>query len=141
MAGDRLRTVLRLRKLKEQQALAEVAVSQNQLEQARRNLEERRAAQVVDPVVEERAAVRIRAMQLAGLRAVELTDQARDEVNNSVRQLEDALEGWRTASAKTKSVERLDDRRRLEAAVVAMKSSQRSLDELVLLMRSQGLDR
>lgn len=135
MASDRLRSVLRIRKLKESQALAEVATVQQRIEEARTRVQERKAAEHIDPVVEEQKALRLRAMQISGLRAIELTDEARAEVHRSVVELEEALRSWSAASARTKSVERLDERRKVEAAVAAMRSSQRSLDELVLMLR------
>lgn len=135
---DPLRTVLRLRSIRERQAEAEVAEHRRRVDEARAQLERRRAA------VEERRApellameaARLRAVQLADGRSVELVELAREEVRRAVDDLDAATQRWSEASAGRKTAERLSDRRRADAAMVALRASHKSLDELVVLLRA-----
>ncbi|MEM9711743.1 MAG: flagellar FliJ family protein [Actinomycetota bacterium] len=135
---DPLRTVLRLRRIREQQAEADVAEHRQKVEEARANLAERRARIEAERSVELVAmeAARMRALQLSGLRSVELVEQARDEVRRAVDELDASTRRWSEASAGRKTAERLSERRRTDAAAVAMRASHKSLDELVSLLRA-----
>ena len=81
-------------------------------------------------------AARLRALQLSGIRSVEMMELARHEVRRAVDELDASTRRWSEASAGRKTAERLSDRRRADAAAVAMRASHKSLDELVSLLRA-----
>jgi flagellar export protein FliJ len=135
---DSLRTVLRLRRIREQQAEADLAEHRRRVDQARATLAERR-----QQVENERSAelvameaARMRALQLSGIRSVEMMELAREEVRRAVDELDASTRRWSKASAGRKTAERLSDRRHADAAAVAMRASHKSLDELVSLLRA-----
>lgn len=135
---DPLRSVLRLRKIRERQAEAELAEHHQRVEAARAELARRRSA--LDshraPELMAMEATRLRALQLSGVRSVEMVELARQEVRKAVDELDAATQRWSSASAGRKTAERLSDRRRADAAVVALRASHKSLDELVVLLRA-----
>ncbi|MEO1062735.1 MAG: hypothetical protein AAFZ07_15075 [Actinomycetota bacterium] len=135
---DPLETVLRLRRIREQQAEADVAEHQRRVEEARASLARRRQ-QVEDDRSAELVAMeaaRLRALQLSGVRSVELMELAREEVRKAVDELDASTRRWSQASAGRKTAERLSDRRHADAAVVAVRAGHKSLDELVSLLRA-----
>ncbi|MEM9035313.1 MAG: flagellar FliJ family protein [Actinomycetota bacterium] len=135
---DALKSVLRLRKIREQQAEAEVAEHRRKVEAARAELQRRRAAveEQRAPELQAMEAARLRALQLSGVRSVEMVELAREEVRKAVDELDAATQRWSSASAGRKTAERLSDRRRADAAAVALRASHKSLDELVMLLRA-----
>jgi flagellar export protein FliJ len=129
-----LRTVLRLRRLAERRHEMEVAELRRRLESSRGELEaRRRRQQEMAPPPARTDAVLLRALQLSGIRGEELVREAVEEQRRTQGQLDDAISRWSTASASRKSAERLDERRRFEADAVALRASQKALDELVAL--------
>ena len=86
---DSLRTVLRLRRIREKQAEADLAEHRRRVDEARATLAERR-----QQVENERSAelvameaARMRALQLSGIRSVEMMELAREEVRRAVDEL------------------------------------------------------
>ncbi len=130
---DPIRTVLRLRGIREKQHMAEVAKVNQKISEARERIEERRAGYqerrapetMVDPA-------RLRAIQLSGIHSHELLQMATEELIKTEHELTEARQRWADASAKRKSAERLNDKRNSDAAAAALRASQRSLDDLVV---------
>ena len=136
---DSLKTVLRIRKLRERQRQADMVRSRERLEEARDDLVERtRAAQAAHVPLTTMTAVHLRALQISAEGALDQVRDAERVVADMTREMEEARQRWAEASARTKSVERLSERRNTDAAVVAARNSQRSLDELVQLLRGHG---
>ncbi len=136
MARDRMRAVRRVREIRERQARAGVSRARATADRAQEEIAQRRRDEVM-AMVDELTAIRLRAMQLSGVVAVELTEAARADARRADAEAEEATRRWAEASARSKSAERLADRRTADAAVVSMRASHKSLDELVMLMRDR----
>ncbi len=143
---DPIKSVLRLRGIREKQHLAEVAKVNQKISDARERIQERRVDYQERPVPE--AVVdpaRLRALHLSGIRSNELLEMAIEELVKTEQDLSDARQRWADASAKRKSAERLSDKRNSDAAAAAIRAGQRSLDDLVVTMwgrhPSQGISR
>lgn len=132
---DPLKTVLKLRVIREKQHLVEVAKVNQQISEARERIQDRRAdyqnRPVAGPVVNP---ARLRALHLSGIHSHELLEMAIEELTRTETQLAEARREWSEASSKRKSAERLSDKRRLGAVAVALRASQQSLDDLVITM-------
>lgn len=132
---DPLKTVLRLRGIREKQHLAEVAKVNQKITEARERIHQRRDEYQSRPVIS--AVVnpaRLRALHLSGIHSHELLEMAIEELTKTETQLAEARQAWSESSSKRKSAERLSDKRNLGAAAVAVRASQQSLDDLVVTM-------
>ncbi len=136
MAG-RLGSVLRVRRVQERRAVAEVARAEAEVRDAEQQAEEaarRRLAWAVPSGVP-LDAVRLRACQLQALALHDDEAAALADVAAAGHRRERARARWTTARTALRSVERLDDHRRATEAAHAAARSQAAADELALLRR------
>lgn len=132
---DPLRAVLRMRGIERSKHEAKVAEISRRLGEVRSEIERRESAQAGRaPVPDRVGAIQLRAMHLSGIRGEEMIALAREELDRTRRELEVAQREWAEASAREKSAQRLDGRRAAQARYAALRASQKSLDELALLM-------
>jgi hypothetical protein len=138
MSRDPLGVLARLRAIEEQRAQAAAARAQLAAQAAEHTAASARDAYAARPQPDlALTPVALRALQLQGTGALEVLQEAllaRDEADHARRGAQDALS---MATARRKSVERLTQRRMVEASRAAQAAAQRSLDELVLLGRAQ----
>jgi flagellar biosynthesis chaperone FliJ len=135
--GERsLRPLVWLREIRERQARrllgasnARAALARDELE-ARRRAHEERAG-----IPPELTAAQLRALQLQGVRSIELIAEAAAAYASAREEAERARGEWEQAHARLESAKRLEHRRRVEAARRAEAAAQRSLDQLVLALR------
>lgn len=135
--GERsLRPLIWLRGIRERQARSALGAANARVGAARDELGSRRRAH------EERAglppeltAAQLRALQLQGIRSVELIAEAAAAYAAAREEADRARREWEQAHGRLESAKRLDHRRRLEAARRAEAAAQRSLDQLVLALR------
>jgi hypothetical protein len=134
---SRFRSVLRVRELAERRALGEAAAAQRDV----RSAAEARAARVealaaaVQPAGRALTPLELRTLQLRGLAAHDLVVDAVSEVELAEERHAELVRAWSLASVQRRSVERLAERRRIEAAVAARQAADKALDEIVLLRR------
>ena len=79
--------------------------------------------------------LQLRTLQLQGIRSLELLAEAAAAYEHAELAKESARLSWMNAQTDLKSAEQLDQRRREEGALQARIASQRSLDELSVMMR------
>lgn len=136
--GGRLRSVLRIREVAERRALGEAATAQRVAGAARARLEARtRELAELTPPVRALTSVELRSLQLRGLAQHDLVTDAAADVALAEERHEELLRAWALTAVQRRSVERLDERRRTEAALAARGAADRALDEVVLLRRRQ----
>ena len=112
-----------------------VAEISRRLDEVQSEIGRREAEQAARTPVPDRArAVHLRAIQLSGIRGEEMIALAREELERTRKDLVKAQREWAEASAREKSAQRLDGRRATQARYAALSASQKSLDELALLM-------
>ena len=136
MAG-RLGSVLRVRRVQERQAVAEVARAEAEVRRAEQEAEEaarRRLAWTVPSGVP-LDAVRLRSCQLQVLALHDGEAAALAEVAAAGHRRDRAQQRWTAARTALRSVERLDEHRRAVDAAHAAARSQAAADELALLRR------
>lgn len=131
-----LRPLIWLRGIRERQARsalgaanAGAAVARDELEDRRRIHEEHAG------MPSELTAVQLRALQLQGIRSVELIAEAAAAYEAAREEAERARREWQQARGRLESAKRLQHRRELEAARRAEAAAQRALDQLVLALR------
>ncbi|GIU99276.1 MAG: hypothetical protein KatS3mg014_0892 [Actinomycetota bacterium] len=131
-----LRPLIWLRGIRERQARSALGAANVRAAAARDELEARRRAheERADPPPE-LTAVQLRALQLQGIRSVELIAEAAAAYAAAREEAERARREWEQARARLESATRLDHRRRVEGARRAEAAAQRSLDQLVLALR------
>ena len=136
MAG-RLRSVLRVRRVQEQQAVAEVARAEAEVREAERLAEEatrRRLAWAVPRGMPlDRAGLRASQLQTLALHDGEAAALA--DVAAASHRRERAREQWTSARRALRSVERLEEHRRAIAVAHAAAQAQAVADELALQRR------
>lgn len=139
MSADRLHSVLRLRELAERTARGATAQGQRRVDVARERVAERvDAVRALVPPDRPLGAAELRVLQLQGLAQHDLVVAALADVDVAEHDLVELRRAWSLASVQRKSVERLVEQRRVEAAVEARKAADRALDEVVLLQRRDG---
>jgi flagellar export protein FliJ len=134
-------TLMRLRDIRVNQAAARLAASRMSERQMLDELAARRRAheQHLEPRGELTAA-QMRVLSLQGIRSLELVAEAAIAVEKEQALVEEARKQWELARRELKSVERLDDRRRIEVALGARKASDRALDEIVVTRRPRRVE-
>ena len=140
MMGSRLGSVLRVRRVQERRAVAEVARAEAAVRDAEHEAEEaaRRRMAWALPRGVPLDAVRLRAVQLQALALHDHEAAALAEVAAASHRRERATKQWQASRTALRSVERLDDHRRAVDAAHAAARSQAAADELALLRRRQG---
>ena len=133
MARDAMRTVARLRALREEQARQELAEATAALQRARlvheQALTTLRAPRTVAAGVDG-----LRQGRVVDLRLREEAERAAGEVAVATRAHAVATEQWRQRRADQRAVERLLARRREEARAAAAVAEQAALDELAIVV-------
>lgn len=133
--------LVRLRKIDEKMARAELATKRRAHDQARRKLEELKAKHTEELEVGELLGpVNLRSLQLRGMGSYELLTAAAEVYQNSERAMQAKAEAWRRAASDVDAAERLDERRRQELAREAAKSAEKSLDDLMGMLHSRPKD-
>ncbi len=131
-----LRTLIRLRTIRERQARSDLAsanrakrVADDELAARRRRYDEtaRHATLEVDDAAE------LQARALAGRRSLEQVAEASADLARTERRVAAAQGSWKRASQELDSVEELDARRRQELAYYARRTSERAMDEMMAL--------
>lgn len=137
MAHDRMETVLRVRRIAQQRALAEVAATtRDALEAAA--AEEAAKALLGSHVSEARSVGQLSTARATGIalrHGVEVTTARR---RGAQAHRERAVGRWQQARTHERAVERLVERRQQVAVLAAQAGEQARLDELALLVRSRG---
>ncbi len=132
----RLAGVLRVRELAERRALGEAAAAQRVAGAARQRLDaRRRELNELTPPKRALTPLELRSLALRGLAQHDLVRDAESDVQLSEERHEELVRAWSLAAVQRRSVERLDERRSIEAALAARRAADRALDEIVLLRR------
>lgn len=136
MSADRLETVLRVRRIAQQRALAEVAAATRDLEHA---VAARAAAmEVLDQHVSRAGDVGgLRAARLAGVALRHRADEALEQQSAAQSTRAGHVRAWQRTRSDERAVERLVERRREVAVAAALAADQARLDELALLRRGR----
>ncbi len=133
--------LVRLRKIDEKMARAQLATTRQSHEKARRKLEELKAKHREDiDVGEMLGPVNLRSLQLRGMGSYEQLTEAARVYQNSERAMNARSEAWRRAAADVDAAERLDDKRRQDLAREAAKSAEKSLDDLIGMLHARSGD-
>jgi flagellar export protein FliJ len=133
--------LVRLRKIDEKMARAELANTRRAHDKARRKLEELKAKHREDIEVGDLlGAVNLRSLQLRGLGSYEMLTEAARVYQNSERAMHSKSEAWRRAAADVDAAERLDERRRQDLARDAAKAAEKSLDDLIGMLHARTGD-
>lgn len=130
-------SLLRLRSIREKQARRFLSQAQREVMEAERHVTERRQQYERRPTGEGSVLtpLQLRTLQLQGIRSLELLAEAATAYEHAELAKESARLSWMNAQTDLKSAEQLDRRRQEEAALQARIASQRSLDELSVMMR------
>lgn len=133
--------LVRLRKIDEKMARAELANKRQAHELARRKLEELKAKHTEELDVEELLGpVNLRSLQLRGMGSYELLTEAAEVYQHSERSMRAKADAWRRAASDLDAAERLDERRKQELAREAAKAAEKSLDDLMGMLHSRPKD-
>jgi flagellar biosynthesis chaperone FliJ len=128
--------LVRLREIREQQARRALGEANRRALAAREALEAREEAHRRTPELPAvLTPVQLRALQLQGIRSLELIAEAAAAHAASLEEVERARHSWREAHGELESAKRLEHRRREEATRRARLAAQRSLDQLMLVLR------
>jgi len=131
----RLDRLARVRAAQERVALGELGRARHRAAAAHGSVDAARGAyrdrpqagpQILTPLL-------FRALELQGVAAHEVVEEARAAAEGADFDVERAERVWTMAARRHDSVERLADRARSDAAVLAQKAAQRALDELAVL--------
>ena len=133
--------LVRLRSIDEKQARASLANTRQAHDQARKKLEELKERHREDiDVGEIMGAVNLRSLQLRGMGSQELVAAAAEAFQQSERAMHAKSEAWRRAAADLDAAERLDDKKKKEAAREAAKSAEKTLDDLMSMLHARTGD-
>jgi flagellar biosynthesis chaperone FliJ len=130
---NRLAAVLRLRTIQERRARGELARAEREQVLAEEMLERRRQAPPPIPPRDVLTPLQLRALSLQGVASHELVLAAANGLDLARHARDTAHSQWSEASREQKATERLDERRRAQAAEHARVAAERALDELVVL--------
>jgi flagellar biosynthesis chaperone FliJ len=139
---DRFDVVARLRRIREDQARAEVGRADADVraaEDAVARARDGRRVPVLPP--EPLPAAMLRALHLTGIRSRELLDLATEEHERTVARRRESVSDLQRAAVARRSVERLAQRRTAEAISARAAAAERALDDLVLLRGSDASER
>lgn len=133
--------LVRLRKIDEKMARAELANKRRAHDQARRKLEELKSKHREDiDVGDLLGPVNLRSLQLRGMGSYEMLTEAADVYQHSEKAMHAKAEAWRRAASDVDAAERLDERRRKELARHAAKAAEKSLDDLMGMLHARPKD-
>ncbi len=133
--------LVRLRKIDEKMARAELANKRRTHELARQKLEELRAKHTEELDAEELLGpVNLRSLQLRGMGSYEMLMDAAEVYQHSERSMRAKADAWRRAASDLDAAERLDERRKQELAREAAKAAEKSLDDLMGMLHSRPKD-
>ena len=133
--------LVRLRKIDEKVARAELANKRRAHELARRKLQELKAKHTEELDVEEMLGpLNLRSLQLRGMGSYELLQEAAEVYQHSERSMRAKADAWRRAASDLDAAERLDERRKQELARDAAKAAEKSLDDLMGMLHSRPKD-
>jgi membrane protein involved in colicin uptake len=133
--------LVRLRKIDEKMARAELANKRRAHELARRKLEELKAKHTEELDAEEMLGpVNLRSLQLRGMGSYEMLMEAAGVYQHSERSMRAKADAWRRAASDLDAAERLDERRKQELAREAAKAAEKSLDDLMGMLHSRPKD-
>lgn len=128
----------RLRAIDEKMSRAELAVARSAHDEARDRLDAYRAKhREAIPVEDLISPVELRSLQLRGVNSHEALVRAADEFERSAKHLGTRTEKWRKAAADLDAVERMEARKRDEAARQARTASERILDDLLGMLHGR----
>jgi hypothetical protein len=135
---DPVAALARFRGFKEREARIGMGLAMRKEAEAREVLHERRRAYDARPVPHgPLSALEVRTFHLQGIRSTELMAEATAVLETSRASSDEARREWSTAADRLKAVERLEQKRREEAARLAQSAAMRSLDELAVMMRER----
>lgn len=137
MARDRMETLLRVRRIAQQQALAEMAAT-TQDEAVAAAAERASREQLQAHVSHARDAGELRIARAQGIALRHGLDVAAGEHRAATARRGEASTRWQAARQRERAVERLVERRREVAVLAAQAADQARLDEFALLMRDRG---
>ncbi len=141
MRKNPFEVLVRLRKIDEKMARAELANKRRAHELARRKLEELRAKHTEELDVEEMLGpVNLRSLQLRGMGSYEMLQEAAEVYQQSERSMRAKADAWRRAASDLDAAERLDERRKQQLAREAAKAAEKSLDDLMGMLHSRPKD-
>lgn len=133
-ARDRLDSILRLRKLREEQARADVTAASRDEARAAELVRSRRAATSETPAPRAPLPPEVMlSMHLRGLRSHELVELAEQEHARTVERRREVQRRLQQVSVERRSLEKLVERRSAEALAARRAAADRALDELVTL--------
>ena len=128
----------RLRSIDEKLSRAELAHARSAHDEARDRLDAYRAKYREEvPVSDLISPVELRSLQLRGVDSHEALVRAADEFERSAKQLGTRTEKWRKAAADLDAAERMEARKRDEAARQARTASERILDDLLGMLHGR----
>lgn len=135
---DPVAALAKLRGFKEREARTGMGVAMRKEAEAREALQERRRAYDARPVPQgPLTALQMRTFHLQGICSSELIAEAAAALESSRASADEARREWSAASDRLKAAERLEQKRRQEAARLAQAAAMRSLDELAVMMRER----
>lgn len=139
--AERLTSILRVRRITEDTARADLARAQRDEAEAERLLAERRrrAAQTEPPASAPLPAEVLRSMHLRGMREQEQIRLAEQEHARNVERRREALRELQQASVERRSLEKLVQRRSAEAIAARRAAADRALDEMVTLQHGRAV--
>jgi len=124
--------LVRLRGIEEKQARASLANKRQLFEEARQKLDDLRETHNEEiPAGDILGAVNLRSLQLRGMGSHEVLTAASHAFQQSERAMHAKATAWRRAAADLDSAERLDEKKKQEAARDAAKSAEKALDDLM----------
>ena len=136
MSRNPLAALLRIRGIRERQARADLGHANAQHEQARQTLRAMKTQlRNQTPPHELLTPQQLEVLRLQGIKSVEMLREAADAYEAAEQHRRQQAEQWRRASADRDAAEKLDQRRREEAAKIAVAASERALDDLVISLR------
>lgn len=128
----------RLRAIDEKMRRAELTVARSAHDEARDRLDAYRAKyREAVPIQDLISSVELRSLQLRGVDSHEALVRAADEFERSAKHLGTRTEKWRRAAADLDAAERMEARKRDEAARQARTASERTLDDLLGMLHSR----
>jgi hypothetical protein len=140
--GNPFSVLRRLRAIDEKLERAKLANTREAHDRARQRLEEMKAIHREDiDLGGILGPMELRALQLRGVSSSEMLGDAARVFQQSERQLRARSDSWRKAAADVDAAERLDNRRRQEMARAAVKSTEKSLDDLMSMLHARKGER
>ena len=128
--------LLRLREIREKAERIELArATRSELEAAEREAIARAAEEDFIQPLDLMRPAQLRAMQLMGVRLVEIREAAAADHDEAQRQLDAQRESWRPAAVDLDGAEALEEKRKLAAATLARAAAERAQDDLQVVRR------